>query len=74
MNRLMNVSIEAGFKSSSNTGKIAGNIVGIELKKKEVTGANTEICYRYNTRREVNFVVKKGLKVEQLIQVCRNID
>jgi hypothetical protein len=70
----MNVSLEVGFKFNSNTGKIAENIAGIELKKKEVTGVNTEICYGYNTRREVDFVVRKGLKVEQLIPVCRNID
>lgn len=62
-----------GFKFSSNLGKIAENLVAIELKKREKR-QNTEIFYWQNIlKNEVDFVVKEGQKVKQLIQVCWDI-
>ena len=58
-----------GFKFSSNIGKIAENIVAIELRNDK----DIELYYWYNSN-EVDFVVKKGQKVNQLIQVCWNIN
>ncbi len=64
-----------GFKFTSNYGKILENIVAIELRKKEVEDKNTKIYYWYNQQHEeVDFVIKNGLNVEQLIQVCWNIN
>ncbi len=64
-----------GFKFSSNPGKILENIVAIELRKKEVSDVNTEIYYWHSPQHEeVDFVVKRGFLVEQLIQVCWNMD
>ncbi len=63
-----------GFKFSSNLGKNAENLVAIELKKKETLDPNMELYYWKNPRHEeVDFLVKEGLKVKQLIQVCWNI-
>jgi predicted AAA+ superfamily ATPase len=64
-----------GFKFSSNIGKIAENLVAIELKRKETRDPNMEIYYWKNQRHEeVDFLVKVGQKVKQLIQVCWNIN
>jgi predicted AAA+ superfamily ATPase len=64
-----------GFKFSSNLGKIAENLVAIELKRKETLDPNMELYYWKNPRHEeVDFLVKEGLKVKQLIQVCWNIN
>lgn len=60
-----------GFKFSSNAGKIAENLVAVQLKKKEKEDPNTEIYYWKDFQgREVDFVVKEGQKIKQLIQVC----
>lgn len=61
------------FKFSPNLGKIAENLVAIELKKREKR-QNTEIFYWQNIlKNEVDFVVKERQKVKQLIQVCWDI-
>ena len=63
-----------GFKFSANLGRIAENIVAIELKRK-MLDSNAEIYYWKNPQhQEVDFAVKQGLKVKQLIQVCWNIN
>ena len=57
------------FSFSHNTRQIYGNIVFIQLKR-----LNYETYYWENTKgHEVDFVIKKGLKVSQLIQVCYDI-
>ncbi len=62
-----------GFKFSANLGKALENIVAIELKKKESTDPNTKTYYWGNPlHEEVDFAVKKGNSIEQLIQVCWN--
>ncbi len=59
-----------GFKFSANFGRVAENIVAIELKR----NSNAEIYYWKNPQhQEVDFVVKQNSKVKQLIQVCWNI-
>ncbi|HJH26789.1 MAG TPA: ATPase [Methanophagales archaeon] len=64
-----------GFKFSSGFGKIAENLVAIELKRRETTDPNVELYYWKNPRHEeVDFLIKEGLKVKQLIQVCWNIN
>jgi hypothetical protein len=62
-----------GFRFSENLGKIAENLVAIELKRKRSFNPNLEIYYYYFNDKEVDFVIKDGLKVINLIQVCWNI-
>ena len=58
------------FKFSPDIGKLYENIVAIELKKLEMNGLANIYFWRSDKQEEVDFVVKKGLKVEGLIQVC----
>ncbi len=54
------------FKFSENKGKIMENLVAIELKKRN----QQEIYYwKDYLQHEVDFVIKKGNKIQQLIQV-----
>ncbi len=54
-----------GFKFSKNIGHIYENIVFIELKRR-----NKELYYwKSKNGKEVDFVIKKGLKIEEAIQV-----
>ena len=60
-----------GFRFSENIGRLAENLVFLELKRKQVTNPELEFYYwKDQHHREVDFVVKDGLKVKQLIQVC----
>lgn len=52
---------------SANQGRIMENLVFLQLKRK-----NKEIYY-YSNNYEVDFVVKEGLDVKQLIQVCYDL-
>jgi len=54
------------FKFSENIGHIYENMVFIELKRR-----NKEVFYWKSKRgREVDFVIKRGLKIDEAIQVC----
>ena len=56
------------FRFSENLGKIMENAVFLELAR-----SGNEIYY-WKGKGEVDFVIKQGLKVAQLIQVCYNIE
>jgi predicted AAA+ superfamily ATPase len=63
-----------GFRFSENIGKLAENIVFLELHRRQIQQSDTELYYWKDVyRHEVDFVVKKGQKVDQLIQVCWNV-
>ncbi len=63
-----------GFRSSPNTGKLAENLVFIELMRQCAEHAAQELFYWKDERhREVDFVIKEGLRVTRLIQVCWDI-
>ena len=58
------------FKFSSDIGRLYENLAALELKRK-----NKEIYYWKNPlHEEVDFVIKEGFKVRQLIQVCYDIN
>ena len=50
------------------------NIAAVELKRRQSFNPQIEIYYwKDYQQREVDFVVKKGLDVVQLIQICHDI-
>ena len=59
------------FRFSEDFGRIMENVVVVDLfRRKSYWNPNTEIYYWKNHKQqEVDFVIKKDLKVEQLIQV-----
>lgn len=59
------------MRFSDNWGRLAENVVFLELLRREQTAGLHKIFYWYNQRQqEVDFVVKEGTKVIDLIQVC----
>jgi len=60
------------FKFSNNIGRLYENIVAVELKKRQMRG-DLEFFY-YQKKYEVDFIVKRNQKLEELIQVCYDIE
>lgn len=62
-----------GFKFSEDRGKVLENSVFLKLKQKQTKDPLMEIFYwRDYEQREVDFVIKTGRKIKELIQVCAN--
>jgi predicted AAA+ superfamily ATPase len=59
------------FKFSADIGRAIENLVFIELKRR--SSDSTEIYY-WKNKGEVDFVIKVGLRVKELIQVCYSMD
>lgn len=66
------LSNSVGFKFSKDSGKIAENIVALKLKTLKALNSSIEIYYWKNHQgdKEVDFVIKDGLEVKNIIQVC----
>ncbi|MDO8727759.1 MAG: ATP-binding protein [Candidatus Methanoperedens sp.] len=63
-----------GFRFTRNSGKLMENIVAIQLKIRQSFEPGIEIYYwKDQSGREVDFLVKDGLKVSELIQVCQDL-
>jgi len=63
----------ASLKFSKDYGHIYENAVAIELLRKKAFNPALEIYYWKNQQQEeVDFVVKQGIKIKELIQVCYN--
>ncbi len=63
-----------GFRFSKNSGKLMENIVANELRIRQTFDPGIEIYYYKDaTGREVDFVIKEGLKIRELIQVCHDV-
>lgn len=62
-----------GFRLTDNIGAFFENIVCIELLRKKAVSSKIEIYYWKSLHEEVDFVIKEGTKIEQLLQVCYNI-
>lgn len=56
------------FKISEDCGRLAENLVFIELKRR-----GKDVYYWKNGKVEVDFVVKEGLKPTEVLQVCWDI-
>ena len=58
------------FQFSQNLGKLMENIVFLQLKRK----GNEFYFYNEPADGEVDFIIREGLKIKELIQVCHNLD
>lgn len=64
-----------GLKFSKDYGRIYENTVFLGLKKKFINNPLVKLYYWKNLQHEeVDFVIKEGLKVKELVQVCFNIN
>lgn len=61
------------FSLSDNLGRLLENQVFIELVRRGYDVENTVFYYRSRNDKEVDFVLRKGTKIERLIQVCYDI-
>lgn len=63
-----------GFRFSANLGRLAENLVFLELKRKSYLNPWMEIYYwKSLAQEEVDFLIKEDTKVIELIQVCWDI-
>jgi len=67
------LAVAAGFRFSDDRGALYENLVAIALKKEEITGRISIFYWKSPNNDEVDFVVKEGLHVSRLIQVCSDI-
>jgi len=58
------------FNYSKNIGRLYENLVAIELKKQELNGKINFYYWKNQQQEEVDFIIKDGTKVKELIQVC----
>lgn len=58
------------FNLSENLGRLLENQVFVELLRRGYIPGQTLFYYRTRNDKEIDFVIRKGAKVEQLIQVC----
>jgi len=67
------LSNSVGFRFAMHLGKLMENVVAISLKTRQSFDPEFEVYYwKDPLGREVDFVIKKGLRVEEVIQVCRD--
>jgi len=61
-----------GFRFSRNLGRLAENIIFVELLRKKTLGENNlEFYYWRNSQnKEVDFIIKENLKVSKALQIC----
>ena len=62
------------FQSSPNYGKLLENCVAIHLKRKDIEKKLEVYYWRNQQGEEVDFVVRKGNEVAELIQACYSLD
>lgn len=64
----------AGFQSSANHGRLMENLVAIQLFRQQLAGEAKIFYWSDPQKAEVDFVVFRNNRVEQLIQVCVDIE
>lgn len=60
----------AAFNLSENLGRLMENQVFVELLRRGYVPGQTLFYYRSHNDKEIDFVTRKGQRVERLIQVC----
>lgn len=63
----------SGFYTSEDLGRIAENLVFLKLRERQLRDPLVEIYY-WKQKQEVDFIVKRGKKVEEIIQVCWDVE
>lgn len=63
----------SGFYTSEDLGRIAENLVFLKLREKQLRDPLVEIYY-WKQKQEVDFIVKRGKKIEEIIQVCWDVE
>jgi hypothetical protein len=58
------------FQFSENRGRLLENLVAVELKRKSLARGNELFYWKNVEQEEVDFVVKQGTRISELIQVC----
>lgn len=58
------------FNLTENLGRLLENQVFVDLLRRGYEPGNTLFYYRTRNDKEIDFVTRRGTKVEQLIQVC----
>jgi len=61
------------FKLSPDIGKLYENLVAVELKRRELNNQINIYYWKNEKQEEIDFVIKEGIKIKQLVQVCFNI-
>jgi hypothetical protein len=64
----------ASFRFSPDLGKLCENLVSLALWKRALEGKLELYFWKGPRQEEVDFVIKRGLRVDQLIQVSWSID
>jgi len=63
----------SSFRFSANAGSLYENMVGIALRKRQLEGRLEFFRWQSAQQEEVDFVVKKGTRIKQLVQVCADV-
>jgi len=58
------------FRFSPDLGKFYENLVAVDLRKTQLEGGLEFYFWKSPQQEEVDFVIKRGLKITELIQVC----
>ncbi len=61
------------FKFSEDKGRLSENLVFIELKRRYKQPISGIYYWKHRGGMEVDFVIKEGLKINELIQVCWDV-
>jgi predicted AAA+ superfamily ATPase len=62
------------FQASPNYGKLFENCVAAHLKRKEINREIELYYWRNQQGEEVDFIIKKGAKITELIQACYSLE
>jgi len=64
----------AGFRAGENLGKVMENTVAVELRRRMAENPSMEVYYwKSADGREVDFVLREGLKITNALQVCWDV-
>lgn len=66
--------VSKAFSLSENLGRLLENQVFIELLRRGYSVEKTMFYYRSRNDKEVDFVLRKGTQIEQLVQVCYDMN